>query len=200
MQHIYDPDFQNKDLAAKTTAALDKLADAFKTLQWASQKENGFSPLQQKLVFFIAYHGPTENTVSQLVKEFQVTKATISDCIKTLEQRKLLTKVLNHKDNRRFHITLTEKGKEVVAQLNEPATPVYNALETESSEDLKQLYTSLFSILSKLKKENTVALSRSCHDCKAYRSDGINHAFCMELRTQLHPENRRIDCPKHQPK
>ena len=200
MQHIYDHDFQNKDLAAKTTAAFDKLADAFKTMQWASQKENGFSPLQQKLLFFIAYHGPTENTVSQLVKEFQVTKATISDCIKTLEQRKLLTKVLNHKDNRRFHIALTEKGKEVVAQLTEPATPVYNALETESSEDLKQLYTSLFSILSKLKKENTVALSRSCLDCKAYRSDGINHAFCMQLRTQLHPENRRIDCPKHQPK
>ena len=47
---------------------MKELADAFKTMQWASQKENGFSPLQQKLVFFIAYHGPSENTVSQLVK------------------------------------------------------------------------------------------------------------------------------------
>ena len=200
MQHLYNPQFQNQDLAARSAAAFDKLADAFKTMQWASQKENGFSPLQQKLLFFIAYHGPSENTVSQLVKEFQVTKATISDCVKTLEQRKLFTKVLNYKDNRRFHITLTQKGKEVVAQLTEPATTLYEALNTEHTEDLKQLYNSLFSILSKLNKENTVALSRSCQDCKAYRSDGINHAFCMELRVQLPPEKRRIDCPKHQPK
>jgi len=68
MQHLYNPQFQNQDLAARSAAAFDKLADAFKTMQWASQKENGFSPLQQKLVFFIAYHGPSENTVSQLVK------------------------------------------------------------------------------------------------------------------------------------
>lgn len=46
MQHLYDPAYQNQNLALRTTAALDKLADVFKTLLWESQKEHQLSPLQ----------------------------------------------------------------------------------------------------------------------------------------------------------
>ena len=198
MQHIYNPDYQNQDLAARTTAALDKIADTFKALLWAGQKESGFSPLQFKLLLFIAYHDAKYNTVSQLVNEFQVTKATISDCIKTLEKQKLLTKVLNHRDNRRFYIELTEKGKQTVSEAQPFAQPLQKALKAEKTEDLEQLYSSLFSVLSKLKRRKQTTLNRSCADCSAYRSDGINHAFCMELRMQLRPKDHRIDCPKHQ--
>lgn len=198
MQHIYNPDFQNQNLAARTTAAFDKLADVFKTMLWASQKKNGFSPLQLKLLLYTAYHKPTENTINQFVEEFKITKATVSDCIKTLEKQELLTKVLNHKDNRRFQIQLTDHGKQIISQIEEYSSPLLAVLNTEKKEDLEQLYISLFSLLSKLDAQNIMPLRRSCADCKAYRSDGINHAFCMQLRIQLPSQNRRIDCPTYQ--
>lgn len=198
MQHLYDPDYQNQDLAVRSAAALDKISDTLKALLWAGQKESGFSPLQLKLLLFIAYHESKYNTVSQLVEEFKVTKATISDCIKALEKQKLLTKVLNHRDNRRFHIELTEKGVQTVSEIRPFANPIIQVLQSEKSENLEALYSSMFSILSKLNKSKHLNLKRSCTDCNAYRSDGINHAFCMQLRIQLRPKDRRIDCPKYQ--
>ncbi|MFI8380040.1 MarR family winged helix-turn-helix transcriptional regulator [Leeuwenhoekiella sp. NPDC079379] len=200
MQHIYDPNFQNQNLSVRTTAAFDKLADAFRILAWKGQKQSGFSPLQLKLLLFIAYHEVKDNTVSRLVNEFQITKATVSDCIKTLEKQGLLLKVLNFRDNRRFHIELTEKGNKHVSEIQEYTTPVLNILNDEKTENLEAIYNSLFSILSKLNSQNTIQLNRSCANCTAYRSDGINHAFCMQLRVQLKPKDRRIDCPKHQSK
>lgn len=198
MQHLYNPDYQNQNLAVRSVAALDKVSDTLKALLWSGQKQSGLSPLQLKLLLFIAYHEAKYNTISQLVEEFQVTKATISDCIKALEKQKLLSKVLNHKDNRRFHIELTEKGTQKVSEIKPFANPLIQVLQSENNEDLETLYNSMFSILSKLNKDKKLNLKRSCSDCKAYRSDGINHAFCMELRTQLKPKDRRIDCPKYQ--
>jgi len=198
MQHLYNPDYQNQNLAVRSVAALDKVSDTLKALLWSGQKQSGLSPLQLKLLLFIAYHEAKYNSISQLVEEFQVTKATISDCIKALEKQKLLSKVLNHKDNRRFHIELTEKGTQKVSEIKPFANPLIQVLQSENNEDLETLYNSMFSILSKLNKGKQLNLKRSCSDCKAYRSDGINHAFCMELRTQLKPKDRRIDCPKYQ--
>ena len=171
MQHLYNPDYQNQNLAVRSVAALDKVSDTLKALLWSGQKQSGLSPLQLKLLLFIAYHEAKYNSISQLVEEFQVTKATISDCIKALEKQKLLSKVLNHKDNRRFHIELTEKGTQKVSEIKPFANPLIQVLQSENNEDLETLYNSMFSILSKLNKGKQLNLKRSCSDCKAYRSD-----------------------------
>ena len=200
MQHVYDPQFQNENLVLRTTAALDKLADVFKSLLWQSQKELGLSPLQQKLLIFIATHDSKENTVSNLVEEFQVTKATISECVKKLEGNGWLVKKLDHKDNRRFFMELTAKGTDKINTLTDFSKPIQDALASQKPEAVSELYQALYTLVSRLNKDQVTSLQRSCVDCKAYRSDGMNNAFCMQLRIQLPLENRRLDCPKYQSK
>ncbi len=200
MQHVYNPEFQNQNLASRTTAALDKISDVFKSLLWESQKQDGLSPLQQKLLIFIAYHDLKHNTVSNLVEEFSVTKATVSECIKTLETRKWILKKLDLKDNRRFYLQLTDKGTEKVNSLTDFSTPVQKALSKQNPEHLNELYSGLYELLRHLEKQQITSVQRSCMNCKAYRSGELNYAFCMELRIQLPPENRRIDCPEYLPK
>ena len=197
MQHLYDPAYQNQSLALRTTAALDKLADVFKTLLWESQKEHQLSPLQQKLLIFVASHKPEENTVSNLVQEFNLTKATVSDCISTLVSKKWLNKQLNHKDNRRFYIELTAQGEEKLKGLSDFSEPLQKAIAQDSEENLKEFYKSLYNLLGRLNQPQLATLNRSCLDCQAYRSDPLNYAFCMQLRIQLPPENRRLDCPEY---
>ena len=197
MQHVYNPEFQNQNLATRTTAALDKISNVFKALLWESQKQDGLSPLQQKLLIFIAYHELKRNTVSNLVEEFSLTKATVSECIKALINRKWIEKTLDLKDNRRFYLQLTEKGTEKVNSLADFSTPVQKALSRQNPEQLKELYSGLYELLGHLEKKDVTTVKRSCMHCKAYRSGELNYAFCMELRTQLPPENRRIDCPEY---
>ncbi len=200
MQHLYDPTYQNQSLSLRTTAALDKIADVFKTLLWESQKVHNLSPLQQKLLIFVASHKTEENTVSNLVTEFNLTKATISDCVSTLVAKKWLQKELNFKDNRRFYITLTPQGEEKLNQLSDFSKPLQDIISQDSEENLQRLYSTLYNLLERLESKKLTTLNRSCLDCKAYRKDPLNYAFCMQLRIQLPPENRRLDCPEYQSK
>ena len=57
--------------------------------------------LQIQLLIFIKHHSKNKATVSYLAKEFNLTKATISDTIKILKQKKYITKTINANDESR---------------------------------------------------------------------------------------------------
>ncbi|MAZ29198.1 MAG: hypothetical protein CL868_19240 [Cytophagaceae bacterium] len=192
--NLLDPKVQSKDLVGRTIAALDKLSDGMKFQLLQQQKQSGLTPLQIKIILFVASHEPSLNTVSQLVKELLVTKATISDSIKSLEKKGLVRKQLDYKDNRSFSIQLTEKGKKICEELGDYISPFQKSLVQIEQDDLARLYNNLFGILKNLDDKGAINLNRSCNSCKNYRTDGINHAFCMELRMQIKPFERRMDC------
>lgn len=196
--NIFSPNDQNKSLTARTITALDKLSDGLKHLYIKGQKATGLTPLQIKIMLYIAGHEPELNTVSNLVRELMVTKATISDSIKALEKKRMITKKLDTKDNRSFSIWLSPKGEKSIEELQNLMQPFEKALHNLSTESSERLYVELYSILKTLDSSKTINIQRDCLSCKNYRSDGINHAFCMKLRTQIKAHEKRMDCPVYE--
>ena len=94
---------------------------------WEKAKLIGLSPIQIQILIFIAYHKQELCNVSHLAKEFNITKPTISDAVKALDQKGMVSKDFSSADSRSYSLQLTELGKELVAETNNFANPTEKA-------------------------------------------------------------------------
>ena len=84
--HIFNPDAQLDKVEFRIVAALERLSEAFRVLLWDQAKVLNVSPIQIQLLIFLRYHKPEYATVSKLAEEFNMTRPTISDAVRALEQ------------------------------------------------------------------------------------------------------------------
>ena len=102
---------QNHHIESKIIASLERIAQAFRILLWQESVTYALTPIQIQLLIFIHYHQIEKCKVSYLANEFNLSKATISDTIKLLEQKQFIQKIFDQNDSRSYTIKLTKKGK-----------------------------------------------------------------------------------------
>ena len=90
MKSDFDLEFQNENIESKIIASLERVSQAFRVLLWQESKDFSLSPIQVQVLIFLLHHSVEKKTVSYLADEFNVTKATISDTVKSLEQKQLI--------------------------------------------------------------------------------------------------------------
>ena len=81
------------NLEVKVLNGFERLSEALKSLLWEKAKVHGISPIQIQLLVFISNHKIEICNVSYMAKEFNVTKATISDAVRVLIKKEYLEKV-----------------------------------------------------------------------------------------------------------
>lgn len=192
---IFNLNIQNENTDNKIVAGLERLSLVFKALLWDKAKEFGLSPIQIQILIFIHYHSPEKNTVSYLAKEFSITKPTVSDAVKSLEQKKLVEKRNDSKDSRSFSLQITENGKQIVQHTEGFTNPVSLLVAGIPKSDKEVLWTAIAGIIETLNKEGIISVQRSCKNCIYLVSDNQNY-FCNLLKQPLHTEDLRIDCPE----
>lgn len=201
LQKMYKSDFDlsNQSVESKIVASLERIAQAFRVLLWQESKAFSLTPIQVQVLIFLLYHSPEKRKVSYLAQEFNMTKATISDTIKTLEQKKLITKEQECHDTRSYIIQLTEKGEEIAHMTSLFSREIRNPIDKLHPDDKENLLLSLLNIIRHLNRSDVITLQRMCFNCAYYRStdSGHNH-FCTLLNQNLQTKDLRVDCPEHQ--
>lgn len=195
---VFNLYIQNHNLDHKIVAGLERLSQAFKTLLWDKAKEYGLSPIQIQILIFIHYHSRDKATVSYLGKEFNLTKPTISDAIKALEQKKLIEKLFNNADNRSYTIALTQAGTAIVHQTENFTNPVSNILAGIDAGQKEALWQAITTLITMLNKAEVINTQRTCPNCKYY-SLIDRSPYCSLLNIELQPADIRIDCPEFSP-
>jgi len=89
----FDRDYQNLSTDSKIIVALERVAEAFRVLLWNESKTHDLSPIQIQILVFLRFHPQEICKVSYLANEFNLTKATISDSVKTLLRKQLIEKI-----------------------------------------------------------------------------------------------------------
>jgi DNA-binding MarR family transcriptional regulator len=178
---------------------LEKISEVFRSLLWDYAKQNGISPIQIQLMIFIAYHKEELRTVSYLAKEFNVTKPTISDSIKTLEKKGFIKKKYSKIDSRSFQSSLTKAGIELVKETEKFTSPIENQMELIETKELEIIFSSLNKLIFNLNKIGIISVQRMCFGCTFYSNeDDLN--FCNLLDKKLNESELRIDCPEYKEK
>ncbi|WP_425234314.1 MarR family winged helix-turn-helix transcriptional regulator [Ulvibacterium sp.] len=193
----FDPEYQNQNIEGKIVVALERISEAFKVLLWQKGKENQLTPIQLQILLFVNFHLPEKCKVNYLAKEFNVTKATISESIRLLLKKELILKETDPADTRSFFIYLTERGKATLQRTSSFAHPIEKPIHSFPEEQKRILFQSLLQLIEKLNKADVVNVQRMCTSCRFYES-GSENDYCRLLEKKLHQADLRIDCPEHQ--
>ena len=196
-KRIFDPQGQQLDLPAKIVAALERISQAFKVLLWEKAKNLGLSPIQIQILIFVAYHREAYNNVSFLAKEFDLTKPTISDAIRALDQKGLIEKVPSPSDSRSYTIILSEKGREMVTLTEGFADPLAAPVERMERREQEKLFQRLSQLIHQLNQNDILTVQRSCFSCKFFGKKGTE-PYCHLLQKKLKPADIRVDCEEYE--
>ena len=194
----FDLEHQNSSIESKIVASLERVSQAFRVLLWNESKEFSLSPIQVQVLIFLLHHSDQKRKVSYLADEFNMTKATISDTIKTLEKKLLIKKEYEQHDSRSYIIHLTKKGKSIAEQTSFFSKQIQVPIDKLHSTDKENLLLSLLDIIHHLNKSGVITIQRMCFTCQFYKKNknGQEH-FCGLLNTKLADSELRIDCTEH---
>ncbi|MEM7381445.1 MAG: MarR family transcriptional regulator [Bacteroidota bacterium] len=194
----FDPHYQSQHIEGKIVVALERISEAFKVLLWKKGKEYGLTPLQLQLLLFVRFHPPEKSKVNYLAREFNVAKATISETVRLLGKKELITRMRDPGDSRSYSIHLTESGLELVSKVSDFASIIETPLRDISQSRKETMFNELYYLISRLSREGVISVNRMCVSCKFFeRSE--NRTYCKFLEKELTTGDHRIDCPEHLP-
>ena len=194
----FNPVRQSDHLDDKIVVALEKFSEVFRVLLWNKAKENDLSPIQLQILLFLSFHSPNQRKVVYLSREFNMTKATISDVVKTLINKELVTKETDATDSRSFFLNLTEKGKDTAIEVASFSSALQDSVAALDVKSKENLYHGLFEIIQSLNQKNIISLQRMCFNCRFYRGDKKQKHFCQFLKIPIKNRDLRVDCPEHE--
>ncbi|MEQ9230690.1 MAG: MarR family winged helix-turn-helix transcriptional regulator [Cyclobacteriaceae bacterium] len=195
----FDLTQQNQNIDRKIVATLERVTHAFRVLLWQESKVHALSPIQVQILIFLRYHDVDKCKVSYLAKEFNITKATISDSVMSLEQKELITKEYLQQDARSYCIILTKRGRQIAEKTSVYTNEARKPIQKMSDDDKEKLLTGLLATIRHLNESGVISIQRMCQTCRFYESDKAKDAhYCNLLKEPLTPVDHRLDCPEHE--
>jgi len=188
---------QNQKIESRIVVALERISEAFRVLLWNESKENSLSPIQIQILIFIQFHAQEKCKVGYLADEFNMTKATISDSVRVLLAKELVTKATDPIDTRSYSLTLTEEGKKIAKKASFFASSIEQPIEQLTEEQKTTMLNGLLKLIYDLNKAGIITIQRMCFTCSNYQVDKGVH-YCKLLKSRLAENELRVDCPEHE--
>lgn len=181
-------------LNAHLARLLERIGEVSRAMRWEEATGSGLSPLQLRILGFVADHAGQPVGVARLAEELQVTKPTVSDSVRLLVERGLLSRKADPLDGRSHALRLTATGRKHLPA----AEPFSEALASLPVQERETLLLALMRLLEALLTSGDVQVQRMCWTCAHYRGDRNTSHHCMLLRKDLSVAELRTDCPEHE--
>jgi DNA-binding MarR family transcriptional regulator len=200
---VFDLSAQHDDVDAKIVAALERLSQVFRVRLREEAWERDLSPTQAQFLIYLLYHDVELRRVSQLAREFDLTQATVSDAVASLETKGLVQREQWPEDRRVVTLRLTKDGEKLAATLSEWADPVREHLERFSPEEREAVMSFLIGLIGSLQRSGLITVARMCVTCNFFRQDihpgEPSPHHCGLLDVPLGRADLRVDCPEYEP-
>lgn len=196
---VFNPDWQQEDIASKVVAGLERISGAFKSLLWEKAMLVGLSPIQIQILIFIAFHDDKLCNVSHLAREFNITKPTVSDAIKALYTKKMIEKESSDSDSRSYTIRLSPLGRKKVSETSDFAEPMKTQIDGLNQKELEDFFDTVGKLVYKLNLNGSLGVQRTCYGCEFHQKTGKTN-YCTLLEKRFSDKDIRIDCSVYQGK
>jgi DNA-binding MarR family transcriptional regulator len=193
-----------EDLDYIIILALHKLSHVFRGLLWRHTKSIGISPIQIQILIYIEQHRQNENRITNLARNFNLTAATVSDAVKSLEKKKLLRRTVSKTDRRKFLLSLTKSGKMLTERISNWQEPMLQQLSAFTHDTRRTVSTFLIQYIESLGNAKVLSDARTCYSCFYFEKIGnqelqIKH-FCVFRQMPMKDFDLRLDCPNYESK
>jgi DNA-binding MarR family transcriptional regulator len=198
---VFEPSTQHEHVDKKIIASLERLSQVLRILLRGEAQERGLSPIQARFLVHLLHHGASLRRVSQLAREFDLTRATVSDAVGSLEKKGLIRKETWPHDKRVTTLRLTPAGEHTARELAAWADVVEEHLEDRSTEEKEAVMRFLMDLIASLQKSGLITVARMCVTCRFFRPDAhlgeSSSHHCALLDVALSGSELRADCPEH---
>lgn len=180
--------------------AFERVSQVFRTLLWESGKRKKLSPIQIQFLLYISAHHRKFSSVSELARTFHLTPATVSDAIKSLEQKGIVQKIISRRDGRKFPISLTREGFSIARQLSDCYKPVIDLVHDFPMERRETVMIFLLRLLESFQAHHLLDEIKTCLSCTYFQGelDSIQpqtQPFCLLRNVSLPVGELRLNCP-----
>ena len=202
MGSAFEPSLQHGDVDKKIVASLERLSQVLRVLLREEAQERGLSPIQAQFLVHLLFRGPQLRRVGRLAEEFDLTRATVSDAVASLEKKGLIERDPWPEDKRVATLRLTPAGEEVARGLSTWANAVEESLFASSPEEKEVVMRFLMGLSASLQRAGVVTVARMCVSCRFFRPDAHpgeeSPHHCALLDLPLARSDLRVDCPEHE--
>lgn len=194
-ESTFNPASQATNTASKVVAALERLSEAFRVLLWQEAKQHGISPIQVQILTYLLHYPDKLKTVTNLASHFNMTKATISDAIKSVESKGLLKRKEDVQDSRSHTLHLTREGRNIARKIEDFANPIQDSVNNLTPEKQAGMLEQLLGMIQDLNHNLIITPQRMCLNCRFYEKRGKLH-YCHLVNAFLKAGDLRVDCPE----
>ncbi|MCG8572638.1 MAG: MarR family transcriptional regulator [Spirochaetes bacterium] len=176
--------------------ALEKICQSQRIFLWEIAKIEGFSPIQIQFIEFIHKMPMDQCTVSHLAKEFDLTKATVSDSIRVLVKKGFLEKTVDKEDKRRVYLLLSQKAKSKMALIDDKSHSLIQIIDTFDEEQKKNFSQFLMELIKKLYDHGYIQTARMCLTCNNMirnHQEG-NPFYCQFANIPMTENQLKVNC------
>ena len=166
----------------------------------AREHEDGLNPAQREALRYLARANRFSNTPGALTRYLGATKGTISQTVMALERKGLITKA-ERNARKAVHLTLTEKGREVLAR--DPWSDLAAAAEELGGKTRRRMQRGLEELLADELKRSGLASFGLCASCRFFREKGRDGDargphLCMLFEDALSADDASRICLAHE--
>lgn len=200
----FDPAAGSLDLDARLVAALERLSQVFRVLLWEESQARGLTPIQIRILEHLRHHPPALRRVGELARVFDLTPATISDAVTSLERKGLVTRARSAEDRRIWQLDPTSEGEAMTEAVRRWPDPLLQAIRTLPYGGREETLDTLLRLIDDLQRRGVITVARLCHSCRFFGEgegpDSDRPHFCRLLERPLALADLRLDCPEYAPR
>ena len=156
----------------------------------------GLQPIQIEALTYLTRCNRYSDTPQAVTEYLGLTKGTVSQSLKVLEQKGLLRKQQDTEDKRITHLAVTAKGRKLIEQAF-PAKSLDAALAKTSSLQGQKLEETLRSLLHEMQQQHGRKTFAACHTCR-FNEHHEKGYVCGLTKEALSGRDIQLICREHE--
>ncbi|RYZ43445.1 MAG: MarR family transcriptional regulator [Myxococcaceae bacterium] len=192
-------DENSEPIAARIAMGLHKIGLAMKQQSWQQANEAGLSATQGQILAVLVANGPLAG--KELSERLGVSLPTISDSVRVLVEKALVTRAADPRHPRASLLTPTAKGATLGARARSWPEFMADAVADLAPEEQRAFFAGIIKMIRSLQEQGLIPVNGMCVTCKHFRPNvrpGSSPHHCAFVDAPLSNEQLRVDCPEHE--
>lgn len=192
-------DAHTEPLSTRIAAGLHKIGLAMKQQAWQQANEEGLSATQGQILALLVAHGALSG--KELSERLGVTLPTVSDSVRVLVEKKLVTKSADPRHPRARLLTPTKRGAAAGGRARSWPEFMADAVTELSPDEQRAFFSGIVKMIRALQEQGLIPLNGMCVTCTHFRPNvrhGPSPHHCAFVDAPLAGEQLRLDCAEHE--
>ena len=187
----------NQPVEQRMAVALEKVAQALRHHAWREGTRDGVTPAQGQILAFLRQHQGA--TLGEVAATLGLRAATASEMVRTLEQKKLVSKSRRLDDARALELHLTASGKKLASRTIQWLDLLADVVSDLSREERSVFLRAILGLIRGMQKNGYIQQVRMCLTCQYFKpyahDDEQRPHHCLLVDEAFGDLDLRVECP-----